>query len=243
MGMKRRGSELDHEAKKFKSDDGIGNDEVSSSNSVQTTPVLSRQPITDLNDLSQIARRQIRYLLQALRDVSPQSLSEVDILGQINAINSDSRRPIFTYKPPDTVMIIGHSPREIDVGHNCEKIGGGRLVSTISAVPYANGGYFTVEIDHPQLYMGNLAIPCREDWESKFEETPWKDEYLLQVQSLAREAVIAHNREVLCWWLRKIAHAETPLRHFSGREMARGEFLTGDVVWTTASRDTWGFHG
>ncbi|PNP85002.1 hypothetical protein FNYG_01699 [Fusarium nygamai] len=181
MGTKRRGSELDRDAKRIKSDDSMGNDEVSSSNCVQTTPALPRQPITDLNKLSQVAREQIHYLLQALRDVSPQSLSEVDILSQINAINSDSRRLIFTYKPPDMVITIGHSPREIDVAHDCEKIGGGRLVSTISSVPYANGGYFTVEIEHPQLYMGNLPFPCREDWGSKFEETPWKDNYLLKV--------------------------------------------------------------
>jgi hypothetical protein len=111
MGTKRRGFELDHEAKRIKSDDGKGGDEVSSSNCVQTAPALPRQPITHLSKLSQMAGQQIRYLLQALSETCPESLHQVDILDQINAINADIRRPIFPYKPPEMVMTIGRGPR------------------------------------------------------------------------------------------------------------------------------------
>ncbi|KAG9498287.1 hypothetical protein J7337_011183 [Fusarium musae] len=243
MGTKGRGSELDHEAKRIKSDDGKGGDEVSSSNCVQTAPALPRQPITHLSKLSQVARQQIDYLLQALSEIYPESLHQVDILDQINAINADRRRPIFPYKPPKMVMTICRGPREIDVTQNSEKIGGGRLISLISAVPYGDECYFTVEIEHPRLYMGEFAMPCEDDWESKYEEMPWKDDYLRQVKRLARNAVFSHNRNVLGWAMREIAHAETPLACFNGIEKVRGQFLSGNVVWTTESRDAWGFHG
>jgi hypothetical protein len=91
--------------------------------------------------------------------------------------------------------------------------------------------------------MGTCGFPCGEDWESKYEETSWKDDYLLRVKRLSRNAVVSHNRNVLGWAMREIAHAETPLARFNGIEKARGQFLSGNVLWTTESRDAWGFHG
>ncbi|KAF5530755.1 hypothetical protein FPHYL_14031 [Fusarium phyllophilum] len=163
MGMKRRASDLDHEAKKMKSDDSNGNDEASSRNWVQTTPASSYQPVTDLNGLPQTVREQLNFLLQALSDVSPESLSGANILDQINAINSDVRRPIFTYKPPEMEITIGHSPHRSNNSHDCDGIGCARILSRINSEPYANGGYFTVEAEHPRLHMGDFVLPCEED--------------------------------------------------------------------------------
>jgi hypothetical protein len=113
MGTKRRASELDHEAKKMKSDDSNGHDKVSPRDWVQTTPrtrkVLPRQPITDLDDLPEAARQQFDYLLQAIGDASPEILYQVNLVDQINAINSDGPLPpSFKYAPPPMNIIVGH---------------------------------------------------------------------------------------------------------------------------------------
>ncbi|KAF5556871.1 hypothetical protein FMEXI_924 [Fusarium mexicanum] len=109
MNLKRRGSELDYEAKKMKFDDSNDNDGVSSTSSVPTSPALTRQPVTDLDDLPLTAREKINYLLQALGDVSPETLYQVNIMDQINAINSDGHwPPSFMYKPPSLDIIVGH---------------------------------------------------------------------------------------------------------------------------------------
>ncbi|KAG5756110.1 hypothetical protein H9Q70_001312 [Fusarium xylarioides] len=109
MGMKRRGSDLDHEAKKMKSDNSNTDDEISPSNEVQTTQDLPPRAVTDLHTLTQTVREQFNFLLQALSDVSPETLYEVNILDQINAIKSDGRQPPnFTYKPPPLEILVGH---------------------------------------------------------------------------------------------------------------------------------------
>ncbi|KLO78866.1 Uncharacterized protein LW93_4187 [Fusarium fujikuroi] len=108
MSLKRRGSELDHEAKMMKPDDSHDDDEVSSS-SLQTTTPLPHQPVTDLADLPQTAHEQVNYLLQSLSDISPETLYKVNIFDQINAINSDGDSPPeFTFKPPEIEIMVGH---------------------------------------------------------------------------------------------------------------------------------------
>ncbi|KAF5704130.1 hypothetical protein FMUND_12672 [Fusarium mundagurra] len=260
MGMKRRGSELDHEAKKIKSDDSIGNDKVSSSNRVQTTPASPHQPVAGLGALPQTAREQIAFLLQALSDVSPESLSGVSILDQINTVNSDGRwPPNFKYKPPYIDIMIGYEHGTFstvliselnmlislpggDIAHDCEKSGCNRIFATVAPQAYATG-FFRVNILRLASYTAakNLAFPylVAKHPGLTFQKKPWKEAYRLKVQSLARKAVVSHNRQVLSWWMRKIAHAETPFAQFNGREEARGQFLSGDVEWTTACRDAW----
>ncbi|CVL03871.1 uncharacterized protein FPRN_11957 [Fusarium proliferatum] len=245
MSLKRRGSELDHEAKKMKPDDSHGDDEVSSS-SLQTTTPLLHQSVTNLADLPQTARTQFDYLLQALSDISPETLYEVNILDHINAINSDGDSPPeFTYEPPEIEIMVGHKHGS-DSTHGCEDPACDKYFAKAKAMPYADGSrYFTVEVVQLRhLKGGQYWLPCRE-WKysrSTFEVKPWKEKYLRQIQTLVGKAVVSHNREVLAWWVRKITHAETPLEPFKGREEARGKFLSGLVVWTGPSRDAWYFH-
>ncbi|KAI1015317.1 hypothetical protein LB504_010946 [Fusarium proliferatum] len=165
MSLKRRGSELDHEAKKMKSDDSHGDDEVSPSSGVQTTPTLPHQPVAVFADLSQTAREQVNYLLQALSDVSPETLYEVNILDQINAINSDGHRspPRFTYKPPDMEITIGY----VKHTHDCNEKGCDRIMAAVNAVPYAVG-YFTVEVGNPKRHPDEkLVLPCPVTFKNK----------------------------------------------------------------------------
>lgn len=120
----------------------------------------------------------------------------------------------------------------VDEAHDCNEKGCDRIMAAVNAVPYAVG-YFTVEVGNPKRHPdARLVLPCP----VTFEKMNWKEDYALKVQSLARKAVIAHNREVLGWWLRKIAHSETLDPRFRGREEARRDFLSGDVSWTQGSR-------
>ncbi|CVL06897.1 uncharacterized protein FMAN_11990 [Fusarium mangiferae] len=166
MSLKRRGSELDHEAKKMKSDDSHGDDEVSPSSGVQTTPTLPHQPVAVFADLSQTAREQVNYLLQALSDISPKTLYEVNILDQINAVNSDGHHspPRLTYKPPDMRITIGYdthgtSPAVLvseltmlinipgDVNHDSKQKNWHKLVAHVTTKRYA-AGYCRVGTPH-----------------------------------------------------------------------------------------------
>ncbi|KAF5620886.1 uncharacterized protein FTJAE_11511 [Fusarium tjaetaba] len=244
MGTKRRGSELDHEAKRIKSDDDKSDDEVSSSNCVQTTPALPHQPIADLDDLPQMARDQFNLLLQALGEVAPESLYKVSILDQINAINSNVGRPTFKYKPPDITILLGRQ-HKIDDTHDCEKTGCIEFYVKAKTLPYGNG-YFRVEEKEFRMIMGDGSSSpyCDENHGgSTFTQTPWKEEYRLKVKSLARKAIVSYNREVLGYWVRKIVHAELLIPRIEGREHARGEFLSGNVVWIAGSQNTLGFRG
>ncbi|KAF5535436.1 hypothetical protein FNAPI_12079 [Fusarium napiforme] len=244
MGTKRRGSELDHEVKRIKSDDDKGDDEVSFSNCVQTTPALTRQHIDDLDDLSQMARDQFNLLLQALGEVSPESLYKVSILDQINAIKSKIGRPSFEYKPPDITILLGHE-HKIDDDHDCQKTGCIAFYVTVKSQPYGSG-YFQVEEKKFRMIMGGgYSSPyCDENHGgSTLTETPWKEVYRLKVKSLARKAIVSYNREVLGYWVRKIVHAELLIPRIEGREHARGEFLSGNVVWIEGPANTLGFRG
>ncbi|KAF5686356.1 hypothetical protein FCIRC_2912 [Fusarium circinatum] len=164
MNSKRRGPEMGHEAKKMKSDDSNDSDGVSSTSSVQTTPALPCQPVTDLDDLPQAAREKINYLLQALGDVSPETLYQVNIMDQINAINCDGPSPPrFKYKPPPIDIMVGYelsifptfpiyklsmliSLSASNDADDCVFIGCDRIIAKVILLPYADG-YFTVEIE------------------------------------------------------------------------------------------------
>lgn len=125
-----------------------------------------------------------------------------------------------------------------DVTHDSKQKNWHKLVAHVTTNRYA-AGYFRVEVGHTQRLIGSpvLAIPYNpNDVGVVFKERPWKEKYALKVQRLARKAVIAHNREVLGWWLRKIAHSETLYPRFRGRDEARREFLSGDVSWTQGSK-------
>lgn len=93
----------------MKSDDRNGDDEVSSSSWVQATQASPHQTVTDLAELPQTAREQVNCLLQALSDISPETLYKVNIFDQINAIKSDGDSPPeFTFKPPEIEIMVGH---------------------------------------------------------------------------------------------------------------------------------------
>ncbi|KAF5586812.1 hypothetical protein FPANT_7105 [Fusarium pseudoanthophilum] len=244
MGTKRRGSELDHKAKRIKSDDDKSDDEVSSSDCVQTNPALPRQPIADLDGLSQMARDQFNLLLQALGEVSPETLYKVSILDQINAIKSNGGKPTFKYKPPDIKILLGRQ-HKIDGAHECEKTGCIEFYVTVKSQPYGSG-YFQVEEKKFKMIMGNgYSSPYRDGNHggSTLTEMPWKEEYRLKVKSLARKAIVSYNREMLGYWVRKIVHAELQIPRIEGREHARGEFLSGNVVWIAGPPNTLGFRG
>ncbi|EWY82957.1 hypothetical protein FOYG_15036 [Fusarium oxysporum NRRL 32931] len=236
MGTKRRASELDHEAKKMKSDDSNGHDKISPRDWVQTTPrtrkVLPRQPITDLDDLPEAARQQFDYLLQAIGDASPEILYQVNLVDQINAINSDGPfPPSFKYAPSPMNIIVGHDMHRSDVVHDCEETGCDKIVATVVPLPYAIG-CLAVEVKNPKRYTGDglcLAYLDERRTGSTFKAKSWQKNYGLTVQSLARKAALSHNREVLGWWVREIARSETPLRPFKGKDEARQQFLSGDV--------------
>ncbi|KAF5591508.1 uncharacterized protein FSUBG_10434 [Fusarium subglutinans] len=252
MSLKRQGSDLDHGAKKMKSNDSNDNDGVSSTSSMPTSPALPRQPVTDLDDLPHTAREKINYVLQALGDVSPETLYQVNIMDQINAINCDGTSPPhFKYKTPPIDMMVGYehstfpnvliyrlnklttSPGRTDA-HDCAFIGCDRIVARVTTLRYADG-YFTVEIKSRGRHTPKLTLPYgTKDDRRIFKEQSWEEGYRLKVQSLTRKAAVSHNREVLGWWVRRIVHSETRL---TGREEARGEFLSGDVVLTKTSGD------
>ncbi|KAF5989524.1 hypothetical protein FBULB1_810 [Fusarium bulbicola] len=243
MSLKRRGSDLDHGAKKMKSDDS--NDGVSPGNTGETTPgtptVVPHQPVTNLDHLPQTAREKINYLLQALADVSPETLYQVDIVEQINAVNSDGHwSPSFMYEPPPLDIIVGHHHGSHGA-HDCKKTGCGKIVSRVRSLPYANG-FFRFEVEHPQRHTCDgfaLPYPAAEHAGSTFVEESLKDNFANKVQTVARKVVISHNREVLGWWVRRIAHFEPLL---TGREEAMGQFLSGDIVCTEADGvDIWYF--
>ncbi|KAF5711581.1 hypothetical protein FGLOB1_4940 [Fusarium globosum] len=245
MSLKRRGSELDREAKKMKSDDRNGDDEVTFSSWVQATQASPHQTVTDLADLPQTVREQVNYLLQALSDISPETPYKVNIFDQINAINSHcDSPPELTFKPPEIEIMVGHKHRG-DSTHDCEDPACDKYFAKAKAIPYADGyRYFSVEVVELRNYTGGRYwLPCTE-WEhgrSTFEEKPWKENYLRQIRSLVGKVAVSHNRKVLGWWVRKITHAETPFEPFRGREQAREEFLSGYVSWTGASRNAWYF--
>ncbi|KAL5593135.1 hypothetical protein FOBRF1_012237 [Fusarium oxysporum] len=236
MGMKRRASELGREAKKIKSDDSNNVDKVSPRDWVQTTPrtrkVLPRKPITDLGDLPEVTRQQFDYLLQAIGDASPEILYQVNLVDQINTINSDGPfPPSFKYAPPPMNNIVGHDMHRSDIAHGCEENGCDKIVATVIPLPYAIG-CLAVEVKDPRRFTRDglcLAYLDERCTGSTFKERSWQKNYGLTVQSLARKAALSHNREVLGWWVRKIARSETPLRPFKGKEEARRQLLSGDV--------------
>ncbi|CZR49086.1 uncharacterized protein FPRO_12523 [Fusarium proliferatum ET1] len=145
MSLKRRGSELDREAKKMKSDNRNGDDAVSFRSWVQDTQASPRQAVTDLADLPQTAREQVNYLLQALSDIPPETLYKVNIFDQINAINSDGDSPPgFTFKPPEIEIMVGHKHGG-DSTHDCEDPACDKYFAKAKAIPYADGyRYFSV---------------------------------------------------------------------------------------------------
>ncbi|EXM20844.1 hypothetical protein FOTG_11226 [Fusarium oxysporum f. sp. vasinfectum 25433] len=223
MGMKSRASELDREAKKIKSDDSNNIDKVSPRDWVQSTPrtrtVLPRQPIIDLGDLPETTCEQFDYLLQAIGDASPEILYQVNIVDQINAINSDGPFPPSFNLPGS------------DAAHDCEENRCDKIVATVIPLPYAIG-CLAVEVKNPTRYTGDrlcLAYLDERRTGSRFQKRSWQKNYGLTVQSLARKAALSYNREVLGWWVRKIARSETPLRPFKGKEEARRQFLSGDM--------------
>ncbi|KAH7150859.1 hypothetical protein DER46DRAFT_628779 [Fusarium sp. MPI-SDFR-AT-0072] len=117
-------SELDHPAKKIKSDNSNNNDKVSTRDRVPTTPrtrkVLSRQPITDSDDLPETTREQFDY-----------STPSFNLVDQINAINSDGPfPPSFTYAPPPMNIIVGHDMHRSDIADDCEENGCDKIVAT-----------------------------------------------------------------------------------------------------------------
>ncbi|EXK35786.1 hypothetical protein FOMG_08990 [Fusarium oxysporum f. sp. melonis 26406] len=193
MGMKSRASELDREAKKIKSDDSNNIDKVSPRDWVQSTPrtrtVLPRQPIIDLGDLPETTCEQFDYLLQAIGDASPAILYQVNIVDQINAINSDGPFPPSFNLPGS------------DAAHDCEENRCDKIVATVIPLPYAIG-CLAVEVKNPTRYTGDrlcLAYLDERRAGSRFQKRSWQKSYGLTVQSLARKAALSHNREVLGW--------------------------------------------
>ncbi|KAK2669591.1 hypothetical protein RAB80_015117 [Fusarium oxysporum f. sp. vasinfectum] len=212
MGMKSRASELDREAKKIKSDDSNNIDKVSPRDWVQSTPrtrtVLPRQPIIDLGDLPETTCEQFDYLLQAIGDASPGDSVPSQYCG------SNQRHQLRWTLPAELQE------------NRCDKI-----VATVIPLPYAIG-CLAVEVKNPTRYTGDrlcLAYLDERRTGSRFQKRSWQKNYGLTVQSLARKAALSYNREVLGWWVRKIARSETPLRPFKGKEEARRQFLSGDM--------------
>ncbi|KAG7409172.1 hypothetical protein LZL87_014308 [Fusarium oxysporum] len=174
MGTKHRASELNHPAKKMKSDNSNNNDKVSTRDWVPTAPrtrkVLPRQPITDSDDLPETTREQFGYLLQAIGDTSTETLYQVNLVDQINAFNSEGPfPPSFTYAPPPMNIIVGHDMHSTgtfptalgsginilisvpgsDIAHGCEENGCDKIVATVIPRPYAIG-CLAVEVKYPK---------------------------------------------------------------------------------------------